>query len=225
MHLVDGVVSNPLVACASVVAVGAVALGLRRVQPDDVPKIALLSAAFFVASVIRVPIGPGAAHLMLTGLLGMILGPMIFPAVLAGLLMQSLVFGFGGVSVLGLNLLNVALPGYLAYVLFSPLLMRASAPVYMPASSSPPMQTRSPRIFALGAAAGGFAVLGSALMVAAALALSGDGFLPAAQLIVLAHLPVVLVEGLVVGVALSFLLKIKPGLFLAPGGFAKRAFS
>ena len=230
MHLVDGVVSNPLVACASVVAVGAVALGLRRVQPDDVPKIALLSAAFFVASVIRVPIGPGAAHLMLTGLLGMILGPMIFPAVLAGLLMQSLVFGFGGVSVLGLNLLNVALPGYLAYVLFSPLLRRVSAPVFMSASPSLPSQTlpaqtRSARIFALGAAAGGFAVLGSALMVAAALALSGDGFLPAAQLIVLAHLPVVLVEGLVVGVALSFLLKIKPGLFLAPGGFAKRAFS
>lgn len=209
MHLVDGVVSNPVVAVATVAAGVAVAIGLRRVQPDDVPKIALLSAAFFVASLIRVPIGPGAAHLMLTGLLGMILGPMIFPAVLAGLLMQSLVFGFGGVSVLGLNLLNVALPGYLAYLFFSPFLQRAS----------------EKQALIWGGMAGGLAVLGSALMVAASLTFSGDGFWPAAQMIVVAHVPVALVEGLVVGVALSFLLKLKPALFMGQPSMSKGSVS
>ena len=209
MHLVDGVVSNPIVAVATVAAGVAVAVGLRRVQPDDVPKIALLSAAFFVASLMRVPIGPGAAHLMLTGLMGMLLGPMIFPAVLAGLLMQSLVFGFGGVSVLGLNLLNVALPGYLAYLIFSPFLKN----------------TQEKFAMIWGSAAGAFAVLGSALMVAISLALSGDGFWPVAQMIVAAHIPVAVVEGLVVGVALSFLLKLKPALFMGQHDLFKGSFS
>jgi len=207
MHLVDGIVSTPLVVSSAIIAAGAVAIGLKRVDPDDVPKIALLSAAFFVASVIRVPIGPGAAHLMLTGLLGLILGPMIFPAVLAGLLLQTLMFGFGGISVLGLNLLNIALPGFLAFLMFSPLLHRCP----------------SSQVIIWGAIAGGFAVIGSSLMVAGSLAFSGQGFWTAAKLIVLANLPVAVVEGLVVGVALSFLFKLKPGLFPQPKLTAKQA--
>ncbi len=207
MHLVDGIVSTPLVVSSAVIAAGAVAIGLKRVDPDDVPKIALLSAAFFVASVIRVPIGPGAAHLMLTGLLGLILGPMIFPAVLAGLLLQTLMFGFGGISVLGLNLLNIALPGFLAFLMFSPLLHRCP----------------SSQVIIWGAIAGAFAVVGSSLMVAGSLALSGQGFWTVAKLIVLANLPVAVVEGLVVGAALSFLFKLKPGLFPQPKLTAKQA--
>ena len=207
MHLVDGIVSTPLVVSSAIIAAGAVAVGLKRVDPDDVPKIALLSAAFFVASVIRVPIGPGAAHLMLTGLLGLILGPMIFPAVLAGLLLQTLMFGFGGISVLGLNLLNIALPGFLAFLMFSPLLHRCP----------------SSQVIIWGALAGGFAVIGSSLMVAGSLALSGQGFWTVAKLIVLANLPVAVVEGLVVGAALSFLFKLKPGLFPQPKLTAKQA--
>ena len=207
MHLVDGIVSTPLVVSSAIIAAGTVAVGLKRVDPDDVPKIALLSAAFFVASVIRVPIGPGAAHLMLTGLLGLILGPMIFPAVLAGLLLQTLMFGFGGISVLGLNLLNIALPGFLAFLMFSPLLHRCP----------------SSQVIIWGALAGGFAVIGSSLMVAGSLALSGQGFWTVAKLIVLANLPVAVVEGLVVGAALSFLFKLKPGLFPRPKLTAKQA--
>ena len=128
---------------------------------------------------------------------------------LNGLLIMALVFGFGGVSVLGLNLLNVALPGYLAYLIFSPFLKRSSETQAM----------------IWGGVAGGLAVLGSALMVAAALALSGDGFWPAAQMIVVAHVPVALVEGLVVGVALSFLLKLKPALFMSQTPLSKGSFS
>lgn len=206
MHLVDGIVSNPVVAVATVAAGIGVAVGLKRVAPDDVPKIALLSAAFFVASFIRVPIGPAAAHLMLTGLLGMILGPMIFPAVLAGLLVQTMMFGFGGISVLGLNLLNIALPGFLAYLAFSRVIRRCP----------------SSQVMLWGALAGGLAVIGSSLMVASSLALSGQGFFTVAKFIVLANLPVAVVEGLVVGAALSFLLKLKPGLFAQPHLTAKQ---
>lgn len=220
MHLIDGVVSAPVLIPASVAAVAGLAYGMKKIEPEDVPKIALLAAAFFVASTIRVPIGPAAAHLMLTGLLGMILGAAIFPALLAGLLMQMLVFGFGGITVIGVNLLNMALPGYVAYLMFTPLLqgwaMRGTDhPLQSPAGGVSFLNSRSGRVMICGTLAGCFALSGSAMMVAASLAFSGQEFIPAAKFILLSHLPVFLVEGLVVGAAVSLLIKVKPELFKA----------
>lgn len=236
MHLIDGVVSAPVLIPASAAAAAGVAYGMKKIEPEDVPKIALLAAAFFVASTVRVPIGPAAAHLMLTGLLGMILGAAIFPALLAGLLMQMLVFGFGGISVLGLNLLNMALPGYVAYLLFTPLLagwaqrggdrktlMRQEA-INFNSGFFTALNSRSTRVMICGALAGCFALAGSAFMVAGSLALSGQEFIPAAKFILLSHVPVIVVEGLVVGAAVSLLHKVKPELF-ATAGFAPVRFA
>lgn len=212
MHIMDGLISTPLLTSTTVVSVGAVAFGLKRVAADDIPKIALLAAAFFVVSVLRVPIGPTAAHLMLSGILGLILGPAIFPAILAGLLLQTLIFGFGGITVIGLNLLNMALPGYLVYLLFSPLLQTE-----LQGDGSRPLLFNkiSPnnRLFLIGFGAGSFALCGSVIMVALSLSLSGQEFVPLAKFMVLANLPVVLVEGLVAGFILRFLIQLKPELF------------
>lgn len=210
MHIMDGVVTNPLLIGATACSLGLVAYGLKRIQPDDVPKIALLAAAFFVASVIRVPIGPTAAHLMLTGLLGLVLGPAIFPALLAGLLLQTLIFGFGGISVIGLNLLNMSLPGYAAYLLFQPVLRS----ILSRGTESAGNQHRD--LFLVGFGAGCFALLGSVIMVALSLVLSGQEFIPVAKFMVIANAPVMIVEGLVVGVALRLLALIKPELFYRP---------
>lgn len=217
MHIMDGIVSTPLLTSATVVSVGVVAFGLKRVAADDIPKIALLAAAFFVVSVLRVPIGPTAAHLMLSGILGLILGPAIFPAILAGLLLQTLILGFGGITVIGLNLLNMALPGYLVYLLFSPLLQTELQGV----SSRPLLHSKfllnkisqNNRLFLIGFGAGGFALCGSVIMVALSLSLSGQEFVPLAKFMVLVNLPVVLVEGLVAGFILRFLIQLKPELF------------
>ncbi len=221
MHIMDGVVSSPLVVGAAVAAVSAVGFGLKRIAPDDIPKIALLAAAFFVASVIRVPIGPTSAHLMLTGLLGLVLGPAIFPALFAGLMLQTFIFGFGGITVLGLNLVNMSLPGFLAYLVFMPFLQRE---LHREAKGfyTPPSLSRfkifeliqKNRIFVIGFCAGSFAIAGSLLMVAFSLALSGQAFIPVAKFMVLANLPLVVIEGLVVGVLLQFLTSLKPDLFV-----------
>lgn len=212
MHIMDGIISTPLLTSATVVSVGAVAFGLKRVTVDDIPKIALLAAAFFVVSVLRVPIGPTAAHLMLSGILGLILGPAIFPAILAGLLLQTLIFGFGGITVIGLNLLNMALPGYLVYLLFSPLLQTE-----LQGDGSRPLLfnkiSQNNRLFLIGFGAGSFALCGSVIMVALSLSLSGQEFVPLAKFMVLANLPVVLIEGLVAGFILRFLIQLKPELF------------
>ena len=219
MHIMDGVVSSPLVVGAAIVAVGAVCFGLKRIEPDDIPKIALLAAAFFVASVIRVPIGPTSAHLMLTGLLGLVLGPAIFPALLAGLMLQTFIFGFGGITVLGLNLVNMALPGFLAYLIFIPFLQKElhrGAEGFCASSSSSHKLfelIQKNRTFLIGFCAGSFAIAGSLLMVAFSLALSGQAFIPVAKFMVIANLPLVIIEGLVVGVILQFLTSLKPELF------------
>lgn len=220
MHIMDGVVSSSLVVGATIVAVSAVGFGLKRIEPDDIPKIALLAAAFFVASVIRVPIGPTSAHLMLTGLLGLVLGPAIFPAIFAGLMLQTFIFGFGGITVLGLNLVNMALPGFLAYLIFMPFLQRElqsrARDLYASSSSSGHKIFRfiqKNRTFLIGFCAGSFSIAGSLLMVAFSLALSGQAFIPVAKFMVLANLPLIVIEGLFVGVILQFLTSLKPELF------------
>jgi cobalt/nickel transport system permease protein len=40
----------------------------RQAESDDLPKIAVVTSAFFVASLIHVPIGPTSVHLLIPGL-------------------------------------------------------------------------------------------------------------------------------------------------------------
>ena len=70
----------------------------------------VLSATFFVASLVHVPVGPSSVHLIMNGLAGLVLGWAAFPALFVGLLLQAVFFGFGGVTVLGVNTVAIALP-------------------------------------------------------------------------------------------------------------------
>ena len=77
MHLPDGVFPGSaagvgvLAAGAAVSAVGTI-VALRRMDYERVPQVALLSAAFFVASCIRVPLAFSSVHLLLNGLVGLV---------------------------------------------------------------------------------------------------------------------------------------------------------
>ncbi len=71
---------------------------------------AVLSSVFFIASLIHVPVGPSAAHLILNGVCGLLLGWMAFPAILVGLALHALLFQFGGLTTLGVNTFNMAFP-------------------------------------------------------------------------------------------------------------------
>ena len=59
---------------------------------------------------------------------------------------------------------------------------------------------------------GFFATLFSALLLAASLVFTGESFLEAAKLLLVAHLPVMVLEGLVAAFCLAFLMKVKPEL-------------
>jgi cobalt/nickel transport system permease protein len=193
MHISEGVLSWPVLAGGAALTVAGTAIGLKKIDYDQIMSVAILAATFFIASLIHVPIGPSSAHLILGGLLGVVLGWAAFPAILVGLALQAVLFQYGGLTVLGVNCFNMAAPAVLCHFLFRPMLQRGIGSRFT------------------GAFACGFlAMLLSATLTAAALALSGDEFVEAAQVLFVAHLPVMVIEGVITGFAYSFLSKVKP---------------
>jgi cobalt/nickel transport system permease protein len=206
MHISEGVLSpQVLIAGAALTTVG-VAVGLRKIDAEEIPSMGILSAAFFVASLVHVPAGPASVHLVLNGLLGLILGWKTFPVILVGLGLQALLFQYGGLTTLGVNTLNMALPAVIGYYLFG-WVVRIEAQV---------------SLFAVTAfLCGAFAILMSGVMVGFSLYLTGEAFLPAAKLVVAAHLPVMLVEGGLTAACALFLKRVKPELL--EGRYAARS--
>ena len=88
-HIPDGVVAVPVLATGALVSAGGLALGLRRLTPERMPRVAVLSAVFFVASLIHLPAGPASVHLMLNGIMGAVLGAAAFPAIVVALVLLS----------------------------------------------------------------------------------------------------------------------------------------
>ncbi|MBO9402468.1 cobalt transporter CbiM [Shimia sp. R9_3] len=198
MHIVDGALSNPVVIGGALAAVGGIAMGLRSLDLDRIPAAGVLSASFFVASLIHVPIGPSSVHLILNGLAGLLLGWAAFPALFVGLLLQAVFFGFGGLTVLGINAVNIAFPAVLAWMLFGRLIGRGS-----------PVQGAI-----WGGIGGAFAIAATTALVAVSLALSGEEFITAAKLVFFAHIPVMVIEAVLTGFAVLLARKVKPELFL-----------
>lgn len=194
MHVPDAVVSTPVIAAGSMIAAGGIGVGLYTLKEQTMVRVAVLSSAFFVASLIHVPLGPASVHLLLTGMCGVLLGWAVFPAVAIALVLQALFFGYGGISTLGVNTTIMAVPGIMCYYAFGGAL-----------------RTRPPGwSFALGFAAGACAIVLGAILLAASLALSGREFNTAAAALFVAQLPLVLVEGFVTASALAFLRKARP---------------
>lgn len=114
IHISDGVLS-PSASYAGFLFAGALlALGLRRVTDEEIPRIGVLTAAFFVASQIHLPVGITTVHLLLNGLLGVILGRRAVPAIAVGLTLQSLLFAHGGHMALGANICIYTVPALIA---------------------------------------------------------------------------------------------------------------
>jgi cobalt/nickel transport system permease protein len=193
MHISEGVLNWPVLAGGAAIAVLGVYVGLKKLDTSRIPQTAIMASAFFVASLIHVPIGPASMHLLLNGLMGIVLGWACIPAILVALVLQALLFQFGGLTVLGVNTIIMAFPALACGLVFQC------------------FPNRSPRqVAGLAFILGSAAVLGSALLAAAALTLSGQAFINAARLLVLAHLPVSGIEGIITAVAASFIYRIKP---------------
>jgi len=194
MHISEGVLSAPVLIAGAVLSLGGVAIGLKKMSYDKIPQVAVLSSAFFVASLIHVPIGPSSVHLVLNGLVGVFLGWMAFPSIFVALALQALLFQFGGFTSLGVNTFTMAAPAVIAYYLFNFPIRKARHTISMLA----------------GFFAGVTGVGLGALFVAIALVTTGESFMNIAKIMVIAHLPVMVIEGIVTAFCVIFLKKVRP---------------
>jgi len=126
VHIAEGLLSGTVLGAGWAVTAAGTAAGLRRMTPEDVPRTATLASAFFVASLVHVPLGISSAHLILNGLMGVILGVRAFPAMLVALFLQAVLFQFGGLSTLGVNTADMALPAVLCAAAMRRWIRRAS---------------------------------------------------------------------------------------------------
>jgi len=195
MHISDGVLPISVVLGSGVASLAIAAWSVRQTDSEDLPKVAVVTASFFVSSLIHVPLGPTSVHLLIPGLVGVLLGPSSFLAILLGLLLQSLLFQFGGLTALGANALMMGVPALVCGLLFNKL-----------------RGTTQKQHVIIGGLAGGGGTLLSAALLALLLFSGGEDFLGVAKLALLSHLPVFLVEGLVSAFTVSFLFRVKPEL-------------
>jgi cobalt/nickel transport system permease protein len=121
IHIADGVLDWPWLLAGFVVTGVLALLASWRVREDEVPRIALLTAAFFVASSIHVKLGPTSVHLLLNGLVGVVLGWRAPLAILIGVILQALLIPHGGLTTIGINAAVEIIPALVAAMLFPPL--------------------------------------------------------------------------------------------------------
>lgn len=203
MHLPDGIVPVEF-ALAGYAASGVLtAFALSRVnrQPDPraaIPRAAMLTTVFFAASLVAIPVPPASVHLMLSGLMGVMLGWFAMPAIMVGLFLQAVLFGHGGVTTLGLNGLILGLPALLAYGFWCAAGRRWPDAAALVAGS--------------GAVALALAIFTAIVLSGLPVALDAGAETVAIKAFLLAHLPLVLAEGVVVVALLRVLRRVEPGL-------------
>ncbi|RJQ74071.1 MAG: cobalt transporter CbiM [Desulfobacteraceae bacterium] len=193
MHISEGYLSGPILISGAVLAAAGTAVGLKRLDYDQIAQGGILASTFFVTSLVHVPIGPSNAHLIMNGIIGLLLGWSACPVILAALVLQAVFFQFGGITTLGVNEIIMAAPAVAVYYLFGPWISR-SGWVGMAAAF----------------AGGALAVAFSAIVMALCLFFTDENFLAVAVAAILVHLPVMIIEGVVSAFCVGFLKKVKP---------------
>ena len=193
VHISNGVLEPIWFVGGFVVMVAALIPALWKLDERDIPRIGVLTAAFFVASQAHIPLVVVSVHLLLNGLVGIILRRRAAIAIAVGLAMQALLFGHGGLDSLGVNFCVLAIPAWLTGLLFFQLRHRLRPG------------------FALGAALGLFCAALTVVLHVSVLYFGarGDWTVLAISSLV-AHIPVIILEGFGVGFAVKVLAKGKP---------------
>jgi cobalt/nickel transport system permease protein len=115
MHIPDGFLSPSVFVAGFVVTIIFWAISFKKIKLADrqVPIMGLLTALFFAAMMMNYPIvGGTTAHLLGGASLGLILGPFAgCISVTIILVLQALLFGDGGLTALGANVLNMGVIG------------------------------------------------------------------------------------------------------------------
>ncbi len=207
MHIPDGMLSTSVCLAGYGVTFLAASFSIKRINQTeastrDVPKASLFTAAFFLVSLISIPLPPASIHLLLNGLLGAFLGYFAFPAVLVALFLQAILFGHGGLTTLGINALIMGLPAMLSAFIYGKFRSLRLLP-------------NSILGFIIGFMGIALSVILFALILIAFIPgqINAEAERVAIYAMALAHLPLALVEGLITALIINYIQKVKPSLF------------
>lgn len=196
VHVSDGALQPLVCVVGFAVAIVLALPAIWRIDDREVPRIALLTAAFFVASSIHVRIGPTSVHLLLNGLVGVVLGRRAPLAIAIGLLLQAALLGHGGWTTLGINTVVLSVPALIARQLF--VLLRS-------------------RPWWGGLVAGTLSVMLTSLGNAVVLIAGGiEDWSVIAYSVGTAYLVLSLLEGAIVATIAAYLARVKPDLLPGP---------
>jgi cobalt/nickel transport system permease protein len=139
MHIPDGFINGGTSAGAGVVAAGVLSISVRRtaevLDEKQIPLAGVVSAFIFAVQMLNFPVAGGTSGHLLGGVLAAVLvGPWMGSlCVSVVLVVQALLFADGGLSALGLNIINMALvttfAGYLLFLGIRRLLPRTPSAV------------------------------------------------------------------------------------------------
>lgn len=209
VHIPDGFIDAETSLGAAVVATAGIGICLRRATEvlDDerrIPMAGLVAAFTFAAQMLSFPVASGTSGHLLGGVLAAVLvGPHVGAVCVAVVLVvQALLFADGGLSALGLNVLNMALVssfgGYLLFWALRFVLRRRPGSI----------------VVASGVAAGAGVVL-AAVAFTVEYALGGAGGASLATVVgamVGVHLLIGIGEGLITALTVSAVLSSRPDL-------------
>jgi cobalt/nickel transport system permease protein len=209
MHVPDGILPASVCAAGYAVTGAATWYSLRKIKRSEdpregIPKASLFAGVFFVASLVHIPVPPVSVHLIMNGLLGVVLGWYAFPAILVGLFFQALMFGHGGITTLGVNAAMMGIPALLAFGIFR---LRSFT------NLTGRMWTGAfgflGGFFGLGLAAAIFFFL---LVTTVPATLDVATERAAITALVIAHVPLAVIEGAFTMMVVLFLMKVAPGM-------------
>lgn len=208
MHIPDGFINGVTSLGAGVVAASGLGAGLRRagkvLQDRQVPLAGLLAAFIFVLQMLNFPVVGGmSGHLLGGALAAVLVGPWVAIVVMTVVVsVQALLFADGGLSALGLNVINMAVLTVAAGWLIFRTLMAV-------------LPKRAGSILLAGAVGAWFSVVVSALGFVAEYAIGGVGTAPVSTVLGAmagTHALIGIGEGLITAGVLGAVLAVRPDL-------------
>lgn len=209
MHIPDGWIDLPTSAAAALVAGGAVAVAARRsavaVKERVTTLPAVVAAYLLVAQLLVVPVGFGtSAHVVGTGLATVLVGPALaIVCVAVVVVVQALLLADGGVTAIGLNVVNDGIVPALV----------AAAVLAVPAGHVR-RGRRAPAWAAIAAGLSAFAAAGAATVEFAIGGTDAVSTRAVAASLGGAHVVVAALEGVLTGLVVASVRRVRPD-FLA----------
>jgi cobalt/nickel transport system permease protein len=208
VHIPDGFINGSVSVGAGVVAVGALSVCVRKtaavMEEKQAPMAGLVAAFIFAVQMLNFPVASGTSGHLLGGVLAAVLvGPWAGAVcVSVVLLVQALLFADGGLSALGLNVVNMALVtsfgGYAVYLALRKVLPTSRAGVMVSAGVAACLGVvMASLMFTLEYALGG---QGGASLGAVAAAMIGT------------HLLIGIGEGVITALTIGAVLAVRPDL-------------